>query len=77
MIRYKVIIDMRAFEHPGPSITGMEVKEYVQVPPEYGVWLKVPGLESKKEIGDNDKVDVSQPGREHFVTGPKGITGEG
>ena len=76
MNEYKIIIDNKPFEHPRQFITGREVKEYVKAPSDYGVWLKVRGPGKDKEIGDNEQVDLSQPGREHFFTGPK-VTTEG
>ena len=73
-IVYKIIIDNKPFEHPSQFITGKEIKNYVNAPANFGAWLKGKGREPDKEIGDNEQVDLSQPGREHFFTGPKTTT---
>lgn len=71
---YKILIDNKPFDHPNQFITGKEIKNFVSAPANYGVWLKVKGSGKDKEIGDDERVDLSEPGREHFFTGPKTTT---
>lgn len=71
---FKITVDNRPFDWPQPFITGAEVKRLVNAKPEYGVWLVVPGPADDDEIADNERVDLTQPGRERFITGPKQTT---
>lgn len=71
---FKIIIDNKPFEHPTEFITGKEVKNYVNAPANYGVWIKTKGPGEDPPVGDDEKIDLSQPGREHFFTGPKNTT---
>lgn len=52
----------------------MKIKALVGAPENYGVWIKVNGPNPDKEVADNEQVDLSQPGREHFFTGAKTTT---
>lgn len=70
---YKIRVDKQTFEVSDQYITGSELKKLVSAPSSYGVWLKVQGNKDI-EIGDSEKVDLAQPGREHFFTGPKQTT---
>jgi hypothetical protein len=75
---FKIIIDNKPFEWPEPTITGEQIKGLVKAKPEYGVWLVVPGPGDDEEIGDHQNADLTAPGRERFITGPKQTTeGEG
>ena len=71
---YKILIDNKPFDHPSQFITGKEIKTYVNAPANFGAWLKGKGHDQDKEIGDNEQLDLSVPGREHFFTGPKTTT---
>lgn len=71
---YKIIIDNRPFEHENKLITAREIKEKAEIDSSYGVWLKVNGPEPDREIIGDESIDLSQPGREHFFTGPKTTT---
>ena len=76
---FRLIIDNKPFEWPHPVITGNQIKQLVNAKPEYGVWQVVPGPGDDEEIGDDQKVELSQaPGHNRFITGPKQTTeGEG
>jgi hypothetical protein len=67
--RFKIMIDQKPFEVQEQFITGNKIKELAKVPANYGVWLKSNGPGPDRQIGDNESVDLSQPGREHFFTG--------
>lgn len=71
---FKIIIDNKPFEWRAPAITGNQVKELVKAKLEYGVWLVVPGPKDDEEIGNDQTVDLTEPGRERFITGPKKTT---
>jgi hypothetical protein len=71
---FKIIIDNKPFEWRPPAITGNQVKELVKAKLEYGVWLVVPGPKDDEEIGNDQTVDLTEPGRERFITGPKKTT---
>jgi len=71
---FKIMVDQKPFDVENQFITGSEIKKLVGVPANYGVWLKVNGPNPDKEIADNEPVDLSQQGREHFFTGAKSTT---
>jgi hypothetical protein len=76
--RYQITVDNKKFEWHRASIIGAEVKTLVNAKPDYGVWLVVPGPAEDREIGNNEHVDLTKPGVERFITGPKQTTeGEG
>lgn len=70
----KILVDQKPFEIESQFITGSQIKSLVGAPSNYGVWLKVSGPNQDKEIGDNEQIDLAQPGREHFFTGAKNTT---
>jgi len=70
---YKLIIDQKPHEWAEQFITGAQIKGLAGVDPSYGVWQQVPGP-NDPEIGDQQKVDLSQPGTERFFTGKKTTT---
>jgi len=71
---FKIMVDQKPFDVENQFITGLEIKKLVGVSANYGVWLKVNGPNPDKEIADDEQVDLSQPGREHFFTGAKSTT---
>lgn len=72
--KYKLLINQKPYEVDDQFITGAQIKVLAGSPANYGVWLKVNGPEPDEPIGDNQQVDLSQPGREHFFTGAKTTT---
>lgn len=72
--KHKILIDQKPFDVADQFITGLQIKQLVNAPANYGVWLKVNGPGDDLEILDNEQVDLSQPGREHFFTGSKTTT---
>ena len=71
---YKILVDQKPFDWEDRYITGAQIKALVGAPANYGVWLKMNGPEPDKEIGNDESVDLKQPGREHFFTGSKTTT---
>jgi len=47
-------------------ITGAELKQLGGIPGDYEVFLKVNGPDEDQLIKNDEKVDLSKPGREHF-----------
>lgn len=72
--KYKILINQKPYEVDNQFITGAQIKALAGSPANYGVWLKVNGPDPDKEIGDNEQVDLGQPGREHFFTGARTTT---
>lgn len=72
--KYKIMVDQKRFDVSDQFITGIQIKALVNAPSNYGVWLKVNVPEDDLEIADSDRVDLNQPGREHFFTGSKTTT---
>lgn len=68
---YKIQIDKDFVEVPVSRLTGRELLEYAGKKPaeNYAIYLKVKGGQPKR-IGLEEKVDLSQPGVERFVTLP-------
>src|SRR5579872_3017328 len=71
---YEIIIDNKPFKWPEPTITGAEIKKLVDAKPDCGVWLVIRGPGEDEEIADDQKVDLTKPGTEKFITGPKTTT---
>lgn len=71
---FKILIDQKPFEWPDQFITGAQIKQLAGVDMSYGVWLKVHGPGEDQPIGDQEQVDLSDPGREHFFTAPTQTT---
>lgn len=71
---YEIIIDNKPFKWPEPTITGAQVKNLVHADPTYGVWLVIKGPTEDEEIADDQPVDLTKPGTEKFITGPKKST---
>lgn len=67
---YNIQIDHKPFSWPERYITGAQLKDLVKVDKmTYGVWLKVEGPGDDILIGNDEKVDLSEKGKEHFFTG--------
>ena len=66
---FRFILDGRQFEWGAELISGLTLKKLAEVDPaKYGVWLKVHGAEDKI-IGNDELVNLSEPGVERFFTG--------
>lgn len=69
-----IFIDQKRYEWVDPTITGAQIKQLAGVDPQtYDAWQDVPGPEDIL-LGDNDSVDLTQPGVEKFFTGKKTTT---
>lgn len=67
---YRVKINGEAFVILCPVVTGREVLEIANLPPQkYKLWLKARG-ERPRKIGLDEKVDLTQPGIEKFKALP-------
>lgn len=71
---FKILVDQKPFDWPEQFITGIQIKELAGTDMSYGVWLKINGPGEDAPIGDDEQFDLSQPGREHFFTGPTQTT---
>ena len=71
---YKIMIDQKPFDRSDQFTTGAQIKQLAGVDMSYGVWLKVHGHGEDMSIGDQEQVDLSDPGREHFLTAPTQTT---
>jgi len=71
---YHIMIDQKPYNWPNQFITGADIKSLANVDMGFGVWLKVNGPGDDIPIGDQEKVDLSPNGREHFFTGPTQTT---
>jgi hypothetical protein len=65
---YKYSIDNKPKETPNQFITGAEIRQAGNVPADYSIFLKVNGPGDDELIEDNQKVDLSVPGRDHFYS---------
>ena len=68
---YKIQIDKAIVEAPVSRLTGRELLELADKKPadQYAIYLKVKGGQPRR-IGLDEKIDLSQPGVERFVTLP-------
>ena len=71
---FKIMIDQKPYDWPNQFITGAQIKQLAGVDMSYGVWLKVHGPGEDLPVGDQEQVDLSEPGREHFFTAPTQTT---
>jgi hypothetical protein len=65
---YTYSIDNKPKESANQSITGSEIRQAGNVPADYSIFLKVNGPGDDELIEDNQKVDLSVPGRDHFYS---------
>ena len=70
---FKIIVDHTPHNWQRQFITGMEIKDLAGVDASYGVWQDLPGPEDPP-VGDNEKIDLLEPGVERFFTGIKTTT---
>jgi hypothetical protein len=71
---FKILVDHKPHDWPEPFITGAQIKRLAGVDQAtFDAWLDVPGPEDVL-VGDNDKIDLREPGREKFFTGKKTTT---
>lgn len=66
---FKILVDQKPFDWQNETITGIQIKQLVGAKPNAGVWLKVNGPRDDQPVGDNEAIDLTPPGREHFFTG--------
>jgi hypothetical protein len=71
---FKILVDHKPHDWPEPFITGADIKRLAGVDQAtYEAWQDVPGPEDIP-VGDSDKADLREPGRERFFTGKKTTT---
>lgn len=66
---YKILVDQKPFDWQSQTITGLQIKSLVGAKPNACVWLKINGPHDDQPVGDNEAIDLTPPGREHFFTG--------
>lgn len=66
-VAFKITIDGKPFEWHHRLITGSQLRELAHVPPDYSIFLKVRHGEDEL-INEDEKVDLSHPGKEHFYS---------
>lgn len=72
---YKFAVDGRPFESEQPILTGAQIKAKASVDPSFGLFLEGHGHHPDEQIGDGQKVDLREPGREKFYTAPPATFG--
>ncbi|MGD0207523.1 MAG: multiubiquitin domain-containing protein [Verrucomicrobiota bacterium] len=70
---YKLTLDERQLEWGKPAIKGAYLYKLGEVPNNRAVFLKVHGGEPRL-IERHELIDLTAPGIEHFITGPKPVT---
>ena len=71
---FQIIVDQKPHKWPKSTITGLDVKQLAGVDPDaYDAWQDVPGPEDIL-LGNDDPVDLTEPGTERFFTGKKTTT---
>jgi hypothetical protein len=69
-----IFVDQKRYDWNDSCITGAQIKDLAGVDPQaYDAWQDVPGPEDIL-VGDNDKIDLTEPGVEKFFTGKKTTT---
>lgn len=65
---FKYSIDNKPKESTNQFITGAEIRQAGNVPADYSIFLKINGPGDDELIEDNEKADLSKPGRDHFYS---------
>lgn len=65
---FNIMIDNKPFDWGSQFIKGSEIRSLGNIPENYEVYLKINGPGENILITNNEKVDLSQPGREHFIS---------
>lgn len=71
---WKILIDQDPYDWEKSTITGNEIRTLAGVDPKHSVFLKVNGPGDDIEVGNDQEIDLSEPGREHFFTAPTDTT---
>lgn len=74
---FKILVDTHPFELPQANVTGAHIKLVAGVNATYGLMLEGHGQAADQAINDDETVDLSLPGREHFYTVPPATFGGG
>lgn len=73
--KFKFSVDGRQFETDQPLLTGAQAKALASIDPSFGLFLESHGNRPDRQIGDNEAIDLSEPGREQFYTVPPATFG--
>jgi hypothetical protein len=65
---FKIKINRDNLDWPHPTITGRQIKELAGSPSDWVVNQRVKGPGEEPEIGDDQSVDLTDPGVEQFTT---------
>lgn len=67
---YKFTVDGNEFESEQRVLTGAQIKARAKVDPSFGLFLERHGHIPDEPIADDQRVDLREPGKEHFYTAP-------
>jgi hypothetical protein len=67
--KYHILIDQKPYWVDSATITGAQIKKIAGIPSNYTLYQRVTGPGEDLPISDNQAVDLSQPGAEHFFSG--------
>ena len=65
---FQITINQIPFSVELGSITGSEIRKVGNTPFDQIIKFQIPGHTNLIEIGDNDHVDLTRPGAEHFFS---------
>lgn len=65
---FKIRINQSQYEWPNSIITGLQVRQLGNIPDSDDVFLKVNGPAGDQLLQNDDRVDLTAPGNEHFYS---------
>lgn len=72
---FKFMVDNKPLESDDAMLTGAQIKARAGIDPTFGLFLEGKGKDADQSISDNQTVDLSEPGREHFYSAPPATYG--
>jgi hypothetical protein len=72
---FKFMVDGKPYETETQLVTGAYLKATAAIEPAFGLFLESHGQAPDVQVGDQDTIDLSEPGREQFYTVPPATFG--
>ena len=73
--KFKFKVNDQEFESDSATITGREIRQLAQIPSGYQLFQELKGQREDRMIGDDDTVNLAEPGIEKLYTVPPATFG--
>jgi hypothetical protein len=67
-MEYKITIDDKEYVSKNQYISGKKIKKIGKIDSTHSIWFKAPNSDHAIEMRDDDTLDLSHPGIEHFYS---------